>query len=237
MKVNKMKKFWMICLVGGVFLLVSANGALSQSASTLPDSPKKGNALSLDDILEQVERRYAKSGFSTRFFQTLTLKAMDITDEASGKAYFKRPGMMRWEYETPDRQVIVTDSEMLWIYRPEDNQVMTGKSPAFFSGGKGASFLSDMNLIREKFDITLQEKDADGHYVLKLVPEEKTLDVTAIYLAIAPETFNIVQITTYNSYGDETTIKLADIQFTSALDDAMFKFQIPEGVEVLQLDE
>ena len=32
---------------------------------------------------------------------------MDITDTASGKAFFKRPGMMRWEYEEPDRQVIV----------------------------------------------------------------------------------------------------------------------------------
>ena len=232
-----MKKLLMMYVVGCMFVLLNTPGVLSQNAPSLDASPERSNALSLDDILEHVEKRYATSGFSTRFFQTLTLKAMDITDQASGKAYFKRPGMMRWEYEAPDRQIIVTDSDMLWIYRPEDNQVMTGKSPAFFSGGKGASFLSDMNMIRKKFDITLQEKIDAGHYVLKLVPKEKTLDVTAIYISISLETFNIVQITTYNSYGDETTIKLKDIQFTSELDDAMFTFQIPEGVEVLQLDE
>jgi outer membrane lipoprotein carrier protein len=232
-----MKKLWIIYLIGCIFVLVNAQGALTQSTSSLADSPEKDSPLSLDDILEHVERRYAASGFSTRFFQTLTLKAMDITDKASGKAYFKRPGMMRWEYEEPDRQVIVTDSNVLWIYRPEDNQVMTGKSPSFFSGGKGASFLTDMNMIRTKFDITLQEKVDPEHHVLQLVPKEKTLDVTAIYIFISPETFNIVHITTYNSYGDETAIQLEDIQFTSALDDAMFRFQIPEGVEVLQLDE
>lgn len=232
-----MKKLLMIYMIGCIFVLFNATGALSQSASALVDSPQKNNALSLDEILDQIEKRYATSGFSTRFFQTLTLKAMDITETASGKAYFKRPGMMRWEYEEPDRQIIVTDGDVLWIYRPEDNQVMTGKSPAFFSGGKGASFLSDMNLIREKFDISLQEKDADRHLVLKLVPEEKTLDITAIYISVSPKTFEIVRITTHNSFGDDTTITLEDIQFTSALEDAMFRFQIPEGVEVLQLDE
>ena len=232
-----MKKFWIIYIIGCIFVLFNIQNAFSQDTSSSADSPKKNSLLSLDDILEHVERRYATSGFSTRFFQTLTLKAMDITDKASGKAFFKRPGMMRWEYEEPDRQVIVTDSDVLWIYRPEDNQVMTGKSPSFFSGGKGASFLSDMNMIRKKFDITLQENVDPGHYVLQLVPKEKTLDVTAIYIFISPETFNIVQITTYNSYGDETAIKLEDIEFTSAIDDSMFRFQIPEGVEVLKLDE
>jgi len=231
-----MKKLWITCIIGCIFVLFNTQGAFSQDTSLSADSPKKNSLLSLDDILDHVEKRYAASGFSTRFSQTLTIKAMDITDKASGKAYFKRPGMMRWEYEEPDRQIIVTDSDVLWIYRPEDNQVMTGKSPSFFSGGKGASFLSDMNAIRKKFAITLQEKINDGYYVLKLVPKEKTLDVTAIYISISPETFNVVEIATYNSYGDETIIKLEDIQFTSELDDALFRFQIPEGVEVLQLD-
>jgi len=94
-----------------------------------------------------------------------------------------------------------------------------------------------MNMIRQQFAITFQEKNKAGHYVLKLVPSEKTLDVTAIYISISAKTFNIVQITTYNSYRDETIIELTDIQFKPKLDDAMFKFQIPKGVDVLQLDE
>ena len=224
-------------LTGFILILFYAQGALAQSAPLPAGSPKQDSQLLLEDILDNVEKRYAGSSFSSRFFQTLTLKAMDITDSASGKAFFKGPGMMRWEYEEPDRQIIVTDSNTLWIYRPDDGQVMTGKSPAFFSGGKGASFLSDMNLIRKKFAITFQEKNTAGHYVLKLVPVEKALDVTAIYISISAKTFNVVQITTYNSYGDETIIELIDIQFEPKLDDAMFRFQIPSGVEVLQLGE
>ena len=88
--------------------------------------------LSLDQILEGMEKRYANSRFFAKFFQESTIKAMEITDFASGKVYVRHPGKMRWEYEKPDRQIIITDGFKLWIYRPEDNQVMTGSAPDFF---------------------------------------------------------------------------------------------------------
>ena len=112
----------------------------------------------LDQILEGMEKKYANSSFSARFLQQSTIKAMELTDSASGRVYISHPGKMRWEYEQPDRQIIITDGYKLWIYRPEDNQVMTGRAPEFFRDGKGASFLSDIKLLREKFDIVLLEE-------------------------------------------------------------------------------
>lgn len=220
-----------------ILVLFYARPALCQNSSSLIKARAEKTDISLEEILKNVEKRYAASGFSTLFYQTLTLKAMEITDTASGKAFFKRPGMMRWEYEKPDRQIITTDGDTLWIYRPEDSQVMVGKSPSFFAGGRGASFLSDMKLIRKKFDISLQEKTKDGYQVLKLLPKEKTLDVSVIYISISAKNFHVVQITTYNSFGDETVIELSNTQFKPKLDDSMFIFQIPQGVEVLQLGE
>ena len=193
--------------------------------------------LSLSDIITRVEHRYAASSFSADFFQASTIKAMEITDTASGKAFFKHPGMMRWEYEKPDKQIIITDSNTIWIYRPGDNQVMIGESPSFFGNGKGASFLADMKLIRKKFSITLEKSDRKGHRVLKLVPREKKFDLAVIYLAISAATFNVDEITIYNSYEDETKIELSNIQFKKNLKDSMFSFQIPQGVEVMQLEE
>ena len=94
-----------------------------------------------------------------------------------------------------------------------------------------------MRLIRQKFDISLQERSEDGYHVLKLLPKEKTLDVSVIYISISAKNFHIAQITTHNSYGDETVIELSNTQFKPELDDSMFIFQIPQGVEVLHLDE
>jgi outer membrane lipoprotein carrier protein len=148
--------------------------------------------------------------------------------------------MMRWEYEEPDRQIIITDADKLWIYRPEDNQVMTGNAPTFFKDGKGASFLSDIRLIRQKFDISLEQgkpEESDLFYHLKLIPLEKTLDISMIHLMISQKTFNVLQVSTLNSYGDETRIDLINSAFGVNLEDSLFSFEIPEGVDVLQIDE
>jgi outer membrane lipoprotein carrier protein len=206
----------------------------SSSAATTGGDP------TVDQILEQVENKYANSKFSADFIQKSTLKAMDITDMASGKVYIKYPGMMRWEYEKPDQQIIITDADKLWIYRPADNQVMTGKAPTFFRDGKGASFLSNIRVIRQKFDISLEQsppEESDLFYHLKLIPREKTLDISEIRLLVSQKTFNVLQVTTLNFYGDETRIDLLNFAFRDDLDDSLFSFEIPKGVDVIQIDE
>jgi outer membrane lipoprotein carrier protein len=194
-------------------------------------------SISLDEIITRVEKHYSVSGFSAQFSQTSIIKAMDIADTASGTAFFKRPGKMRWEYETPERQMIITDGNTLWVFRPDDNQVMIGQSPSFFKGGKGFSFLSDMREIRQKFNISLEKKSLEGFFVLKLLPKEKTYGVVQIRLTISKATFDVVEIVTYNSYGDETRFVFSNIQFKQKIDDSLFHFNIPKDVEVLHLDE
>ena len=191
----------------------------------------------LDQILAGMEQKYANSSFSAKFLQESTIKAMELTDSASGKVYVRHPGQMRWEYEQPDKQIIITDGYKLWIYRPEDNQVMTGAAPEFFRDGKGASFLSDIKLLREKFDIVLLESEKSLFHELKLTPREKTMDVASIRLSVSMSTFTVMRIATYNSYGDETRIELLNSEFGKTLDEDLFSFNIPPGVDVLKLDE
>ncbi len=214
-----------------------AQTALCQDAPQTLDANKASPKLSLDEVIDRVERRYAATGFEARFFQVSTIAAMDITDTASGRIFVKRPGMMRWEYQKPEPQTIITDGNTLWIYRPEDQQVMIGKAPDFFRNGKGAGFLADIRLLRNKFYITLSNELQNDSYRLKLLPIEQTLDISLIHLLISTKTFDIVRIVTYNAYDDKTRFELSNIQFHQNLDDALFTFKIPEGAEVLHLDE
>jgi len=201
------------------------------------DAQENTSQLSLEDIMAGVEKRYSITGFSASFRQTSTIKAMEITDNASGNITVKRPGKMRWEYEQPDPQVIITDGKTLWVYKPQDNQVMVGSYPTFFGDGRGASFLSDMNLIRQKFTITLESVTDDGHLILKLIPQNTGGDISKIDLIISINTFDIVQITTTNADGDETQIQLKDIQFYHQIDDHLFQFSIQDNMDVLQMDQ
>ena len=194
-------------------------------------------AKSIDEILERVEQIYTASSFSASFIQASTIKAMEITDSASGKLYVQYPGKMRWEYMEPESQLIVTDGTQLWMYRPEDNQVMVGQASTFFSEGKGAGFLSDIRLLRKDFDISLEDIRFGDYYNLKLVPLEKNWDIAYVHLLISKITFHIAQVFTYNAYDDVTRIELVDPQFDESFDDAFFTFKIPQGVDILRLDD
>jgi outer membrane lipoprotein carrier protein len=230
-------RFKRISLLVFMFLFFGGQMTLASDLSSKTASAPDGSLLSLDNVTKKVEKHYSVSGFTADFSQTSSIKAMEITDSASGRAFFKRSGKMRWEYEKPDRQIIITDGKTLWVFRPEDNQVMIGKAPSFFKGGKGFSFLSDMKVIKQKFDMVLEKESKEGFFVLKLLPREKTYDIAEIYLWISRNTFDVVRILTYNSYGDETRIVFNNIQLKQELDDSLFSFEITDGMEVLNLDE
>jgi len=224
---------WMQCCVcrrwpalAGLAAMLWA-GLVGPAAADLP----------LTEIIKGVETRYDVSGFTASFHQTSTIKAMEITDEARGKMFVKRPGMMRWEYEAPEVQVIITNGNRLWVYRPEDNQVMVGKAPLFFADGKGAGFLADIRLLRRKFEITAADSPDERLYALKLRPLANTIEVSEIYLYVSRDSFIVQRVVTVNPYGDETRIELIDSRFDRIPDDNLFTFTIPDGVDVLEMDE
>jgi outer membrane lipoprotein carrier protein len=191
----------------------------------------------LDYLLTEVEKRYTASQFSADFLQESTIKSMEITDFASGRLYVRYPGMMRWEYEKPERQVIITDGKQLWIYRPQDNQVMVGGAPVFFRDGKGASFLSDIRLVRKKFNIQLIRAEGEYLYELRMKPIEATANIAEIRLYVVPRSYQIARIVTLNDFGDDTRIDIVSPQFNANLDPSLFSFEIPPGVDVQKIEE
>ena len=195
------------------------------------------SAASLTEIVSKVEQRYDVAGFSAAFHQISTIKAMDISDEASGKLFVKRPGKMRWEYEQTTPQIIITNGSRLLIHRPEDNQVMLGKSPAFFGDGKGAGFLADIRVLRRKFEITPAPETDPLRYALRLKPVAGSIDVSEVTLHIGKSDYIVKQVITTNAYGDKTAIDLIDSTFDAIPADDLFAMDIPQGADVLTLDE
>jgi len=207
------------------------------------DQAAAGDDVTLDGIISHIEKKYHKAGFRTEFIQLSVLKALDITDTASGHALFNYPGMMKWEYEEPEKQSIITDGKNLWIYRPMDNQVTVGKFPSLFGGGKGAGFLSDIKSLRKNFNIT-EEKRTGENFILKLIPEDKSRELpqevsralSKIIIYVSTKDYTVTRVITHNVYGDETEIQLMNIDFSIRPDPSVFKFSIPEHTDVIQLD-
>jgi outer membrane lipoprotein carrier protein len=210
-----------LSLVGGVTLF--------SSTATADDS--------IDTIIAGVEARYNVTGFTAEFDQESILKAMAVTDTASGTLMVRQPGKMRWEYLVPDPQTIITDGNDLWVYLPEENQVMVGKAPAFFGKGKGAGFLSNIRIIRKSFQISQAPEVDPKLYRLKLVPNKSSVDLMEMQLDIVKKSYDLVRIITYNVYGDETRIDLKNFNFNKPPSEDLFRFVVPEGADVVQMNQ
>ena len=73
------------------------------------------------DGLQQLEKKYQGARTLTAtFLERYSENGRAVRTEA-GKAYFLRPGKMRWEYEKPEKSLFLVDGKYVWFYVPEDH--------------------------------------------------------------------------------------------------------------------
>lgn len=192
----------------------------------------------LDDetakIVSGIEATYAQKSFSADFEQTSRLTALDVTETAKGKAWFSHPGKMKWAYQSSDNHEIITNGKNLWIYRPEENQVMTGDAAPFFKSGSGGAFLADIRKIREAFIIE-PGKSGENFTQLVLTPQKKTPELAKIHITVTLPGYEIPVVETENIYGDTTQFIFTNIQFRT-FNEQIFEFTPPPGTEIIEMD-
>jgi outer membrane lipoprotein carrier protein len=218
-------------------IVVMATLLLVIIGSLMPRSAVSAADATVEKIVNGVEARYNVAGFTADFDQESILKAMAVTDTASGRLMVRQPGKMRWEYQVPEIQTIITDGKKLWIYRPDENQVLVGKAPELFGKGKGAGFLANIKSIRKGFRISLVPSGDPDLYRLKLVPNKSSVDLMEVRLDIVKKTFDLIRIITFNVYGDETRIELKHFNFDNPPPASLFRFEVPEGADVVQMNQ
>ncbi|MBF0111660.1 MAG: outer membrane lipoprotein carrier protein LolA [Desulfamplus sp.] len=184
--------------------------------------------------LAAIEQRYSGKEFSATYEQTSILKALDVTEVASGRVFFSHPGKMRWEYSAPEVHQIISDGVNLWIYKPDEKQVSKGSAANFFKEGAGGAFLSDISTMRKNYNITINGAD-DSMVEMTMIPIKKNPDISSITVTVAKPDYNIKKIVTFNSYGDATELLFSNINFID-LDESMFEFSIPNGVDIIYMD-
>ena len=215
----------------GLRLIVTLAGllALAAVASAAPTLDEAVNAL------EQAQRRV--TDLKAPFRQAALNKALNQTVEARGTLYLKKPGRLRWEYQTPTPQEVVSDGTRLWIYTPELKQVNVSAAPAALAGPTG-SFLQGLGQVREHFDARFlnpaQPTDADGLIVLDLVPKRPQPLMTRLVVAVDPKSWLVRQAVVHDELGNTVTVRFGDTVVNSGLSESLFIFVPPPGVAVVQ---
>jgi len=192
------------------------------------------------EILTEIQKRYENTDdLEASFLQEYLGKVMKRPQKGEGKVYFKKKGMMRWDYRVPNQQLI-SDGLTLWYYQPEENQVFVSdvskvikeKAPLAFLAGKG-NLSRDFNLINFGESVSPKEEN----YILELIPKEPQTALSKLILTVEKKTYYVVQADVFDGLGNVTRTRFIDIRTNVALPHSFFQFTIPSGAEVLKMQE
>lgn len=165
-----------------------------------------------------------------RFTQTYRSGLLGRETVERGRLSLKRPGQMRWDYEAPEKKTFVSDGHRFFFYVPGERQVIVKQHnhehslPAqLLSGGR----------ILESFEVSLVPESSPGFARLRLVPREEDAEVAEAFLVVdAAARIRSVEIK--DAQGSQSRFDFAEVRENVGLKDAVFEFEIPKGVEVIQ---
>lgn len=239
-----------------LFCIPSLSGATEVQLSDVVkalETPFKAQTKSLEQIQD----------FTADFSQESHIASIDRTQHGQGIVSFKFLASLqdgssiakfRWEYRKPSVQEIISDGHMMWVYIPENRQVIESDISQV-NGQQGQNpitFLSGLGNLSHDFLINwaAEKTDPAGDYLLLLKPQEESQFIQQIEVVVSHEAVSewqeqqktgtifpirVTQIT--DSSGNRTTIEFHDVQVNQHLADELFSFQRPEGVELVNPGE
>jgi outer membrane lipoprotein carrier protein len=186
-------------------------------------------------VIEGLQRSYDSAvDFVADFRQETEVKTLNRNLKAWGKVYFKRPGKMLWRYDEPKGQLVLADGKSLYYYQPEQRQVIKTPLKNAFRSDTPLSFLLGIGNLKRDFTLRLKGLE-QGHYVLQLHPKDESGRIGEIFLGVEREAFDIVWARIRDAAGNITTIRFSRIQKGVGLKDSLFRLQVPDGVDVVEL--
>lgn len=195
------------------------------------------DAKTAEQIVDALQKNYdATVDFVADFQQVTEVRALDRSLKAWGKLYFKRPGKMLWRYAEPKGQVVLMDGSHLYFLQPEENQVIKSPLKNAFRSDIPLSFLLGIGKLKNDFNARL-ETAGKTEYVLHLEPKGDTGGFTEIQIGVNSNTLDITWARIRDAVSNLTTIKFYGIKKDVGLSDSMFRLQIPDGMDVVELGQ
>ncbi len=199
------------------------------------------------------ESRYrAARTLQAAFLERYTENGRVVRVEA-GIAYFRRPGKMRWEYESPEKNLFLVDGKTAWFYVPSDHTVTRvpaklstdWRTPlALLAGEMKVSHVcarvqaATNEKIESPGDVMLQ-CELRGAATKSQTPnaaETTTLSGEtgeAVFFELVKKTGELVRVIVRDPGGVGIEFLFTNWQADPLINDSLFHFQAPAGVAIV----
>lgn len=188
-------------------------------------------------LVERVQERHQQAGgLEARFVQRSLSRFGAVTKQAAGVVTIRPPGNMRWEYD--DGQLFVVSGDEMILHRPTRNQVQiypvdrqrTEDTPILYLSGEGdllRDFLIEPTSWREPL--------AADNVQLRLTPRRPGSSVEALILEVVPMSARIARLVQIEAVQSTVDYQFHDARYNVDVPDSTFRFEIPEGADVVRV--
>jgi outer membrane lipoprotein carrier protein len=202
-------------------------------------------------IVSRMEARYHSARtLQATFLERYTENGRLIRVEA-GTAFFRRPGKMRWEYESPEKNLFLVDGKSAWFYVPADHTVTRVPAKDSTDWRTPLALLAgEMKVSRvcAKVEAAVDEKPESPENAvlfceLRGESDEAGKETSqgkqpvaasqAVYFEITRNSGDLVRVLVQDPGGVRIEFHFANWQKNPPIAEALFRFTVPTGVAIV----
>lgn len=183
-----------------------------------------------DALLQRVDNHYNHlSSLQAHYSEHYTGMGMDRTE--AGTLLLKKPGRMRWSYDTPAGKVFILDGKNGWFYTPGDPQAQRVSAKQLDDLRSPLRFLLGHTQLKKELD-QIAVKPTSGGYEITGIPKGMSQRVKSLNLGVDSNGL-ILSMKLEEVDGAVTEFTFSGMKENVAVKDADFVFTPPAGVTVV----
>lgn len=167
---------------------------------------------------------------TAEFDQRITDAEGSILQEASGLLTVKRPRHFYWQTRQPYEHLVVTNGTVLWLYDVDLEQITRQAFTADLDQAPALLLSGEIEEIDKQYTISLEETE-EGSTAYRLMPNIAEALFSELLIRFDNDVLSLMVLR--DSFAQVTTITFTNTELNVNVDDALFEFVPPEGIDVM----
>lgn len=201
-------------------------------AATPAAKPTAAMTPEVKSLVDRMQAFYEKTGdFRAGFRQDYKYKTFRRTQTSEGTVTYKKPGLMRWEYQKPSARTFVLAGNKVYAYDPAAQSLTVG-SVDTSQLSASVTFLFGQGKLADEFSITKGAcKDCKGT-LLVLDPLKDEPRFRQVRLEVDPVSAQVLKSTVVDPDGSENAISFLNLKTNVGIAADSFKLDVPDDTRV-----
>jgi outer membrane lipoprotein carrier protein len=201
-----------------------------------PPASKQALTPEVATLVGRMQAFYEKmDDFKALFDQSYTYKSFKRIQKSSGEVLFKKPALMRWNYEKPAARTFILAGDKVYAYDPEA-MTLTKASVDTHQLSASVTFLWGKGKLADEFNITKGTCPACTGVLLVMDPLKPDTRFQQVRLEVDPKTAQVLKSTVVDPDGSENAITFVGLKTNvGGMTEDTFKLRPPDGTQVIDM--